>query len=56
MEAYKSALADAALGYFETRVIIRADRLVSYEQVMTMMNATQDAGFLKAFVTADDRP
>ena len=46
-EALTSALEAATHGDHEQRIFLRADKAVSYGDLMGVMNALRDAGFLK---------
>jgi biopolymer transport protein ExbD len=46
-EALPAALEAATRGNRDERVFLRADRAVSYGDVMAVMNALRDAGYLK---------
>ena len=51
-----SALDSASSGNHEQRIFLRADRAVTYGDVMTMMNTLRSAGYLKvALVGLEDR-
>lgn len=55
-DALPSALNAAARGNHEERIFLRADRAVSYGEVMLIMNALRQAGFLKvALVGLEER-
>ena len=54
--ALMEALNTAAKGNHEERIFLRADRAVSYGDVMAVMNALRTAGYLKvALVGLEDR-
>jgi biopolymer transport protein ExbD len=46
-EGLSAAIAAAAQGNKETRIFLRADRTVDYENLMGVMNLLRDAGYLK---------
>ncbi|RVJ79737.1 TonB system transport protein ExbD [Sinorhizobium medicae] len=46
-EAFVSELNRTTGGNTETRVLLRADRLVDYGELMTVMNLIQNAGYAK---------
>jgi len=46
-ERLAAALDSRTGGDKQTRVFLRADRTVDYEQLMTLMNLLRDAGYLK---------
>ncbi|MBP1886983.1 TonB system transport protein ExbD [Sinorhizobium mexicanum] len=46
-ESFVSELKRITNGSTETRVLLRADRLVDYGELMTVMNLIQDAGYSK---------
>ena len=46
-EALAAALIDATSGNHDERIFLRADRTVSYGDVMEIMNALRAAGYLK---------
>jgi biopolymer transport protein ExbD len=51
-----SALDSAASGNRDQRIFLRADRMVTYGDVMTLMNTLRTAGYLKvALVGLEDR-
>jgi biopolymer transport protein ExbD len=55
-EALASTLDRASNGNHDERVFLRADRTVSYGEVMGVMNALRSAGYLKvALVGLEDR-
>jgi biopolymer transport protein ExbD len=46
-DALAAALANATSGDKDQRIFVRGDKAVAYGQVMEMMNALRDAGYLK---------
>ena len=55
-DALAAALDAATKGNHDERIFLRADRAVSYGDVMEVMNALRDAGYLKvALVGLEDR-
>jgi len=55
-ERLASTLETATRGNHDERIFLRADRTVSYGDVMEIMNALRSAGFLKvALVGLEDR-
>ena len=55
-EALASTLETASKGNHDERIFLRADRAVSYGDVMEVMNALRSAGFLKvALVGLEER-
>jgi biopolymer transport protein ExbD len=55
-DSLTSTLESAAKGNHDERIFLRADRAVSYGDVMEIMNALRSAGFLKvALVGLEDR-
>jgi TonB system transport protein ExbD (group 1) len=55
-EALTSTLDQASHGNHDERIFLRADRTVSYGEVMEVMNALRNAGYLKvALVGLEDR-
>jgi biopolymer transport protein ExbD len=55
-EALASALDAASRGNHDERIFLRADRTVTYGDVMTVMNALRQAGYLKvALVGLEER-
>jgi biopolymer transport protein ExbD len=51
-EALASALGDAATGDKNVRIFLRADKTVPYGEMMKVMNALREAGFLKVALVA----
>jgi TonB system transport protein ExbD (group 1) len=55
-EALPGALAAATAGNTDARIFLRADKAVSYGELMAVMNLLRDAGYLKiALVGLDGR-
>jgi TonB system transport protein ExbD (group 1) len=55
-DALPSALGEATKGNAEERIFLRADKSVSYGDLMALMNTLRDAGYLKvALVGLDGR-
>ena len=55
-ESLAATLEAAAHGNHDERIFLRADRAVTYGDVMEVMNALRQAGFLKvALVGLEDR-
>jgi TonB system transport protein ExbD (group 1) len=55
-EALPATLERASNGNHDERIFLRADRTVSYGEVMEVMNALRNAGYLKvALVGLEDR-
>ena len=55
-EALTSTLDGATHGKKDERIFLRADKAVSYGELMTVMNLLRDAGYLKiALVGLDGR-
>jgi biopolymer transport protein ExbD len=55
-DALAGALAEAANGDRDTRVFLRADRAVSYGDLMEMMDLLRAAGFLKVALVGLEKP
>jgi TonB system transport protein ExbD (group 1) len=55
-DALAGALAEAANGDRDTRVFLRADRAVSYGDLMAMMDLLRAAGFLKVALVGLEKP
>lgn len=55
LDTYGAALQHAMDGRSDERIMIRADTRVTYEQISAIMQATQDAGFFKVALVAEER-
>jgi biopolymer transport protein ExbD len=54
-DALGPTLAEAAKGDKETRVFLRADKVVAYGEVMEVMNLLRAAGFLKVALVGTEK-
>lgn len=54
-DALGQTLAEAAKGDKETRIFLRADKVVAYGEVMEVMNLLRAAGFLKVALVGTEK-